>query len=171
MAAADELPSEVVSDVSQPRMALKGRCDAEIAAIRRRMAPMSTNKIAITAATRPCSPRGVPIPIRHDEPEIEAASMNQETLQGIRMAAQMRTAHAARVVQVCEGALDSLAALAHQSASALSTNPAAIAVHRGLGLGSLRLVASPPIRLRNIGANVHGVEIDHRSRSRQPSRR
>jgi len=46
---------------------------------------MSTNKIAITAATRPCSPRGVPIPIRHDEPEIEAASMNQETLQDIRV--------------------------------------------------------------------------------------
>lgn len=64
VAAADELTGDVVSDVSQARMALQGRGDAEIAAIRRRTAPMSTNTVAITAATRPCSPRGVPTPIR-----------------------------------------------------------------------------------------------------------
>ena len=37
----------------------------------------------MTAAARPWSPRGVPMPVRvtHDEAEIEAAGMNQESLQ------------------------------------------------------------------------------------------
>jgi hypothetical protein len=51
------------------------------------------------------------------------------------VATQMRTTHATRVVEVREGALDPLAALAHQSAPASAANPATIAVHRGLGLG------------------------------------
>src|SRR6266480_2121380 len=58
--------------------------------------------------------------LTHHEPEIEATRMNQQSLQDVRVAAQMGAAHAARVVEMREGAFDLLAALAHQSASAWS---------------------------------------------------
>ena len=62
--AADELTANVASDASRPRTAGMSRCDDEIVVSRRRTTPMSTPHVARTAATRPCSPRGVPIPIR-----------------------------------------------------------------------------------------------------------
>ena len=62
--AADELTANVASDASRPRTAGMSRCDDEIVVSRRRTTPMSTPNVARTAATRPCSPRGVPIPIR-----------------------------------------------------------------------------------------------------------
>ena len=49
-------------DMSQPRMAVMIRWDDEIAVRRRRKTVISTDNVARTAATRPCSPRGVPIP-------------------------------------------------------------------------------------------------------------
>src|SRR5437870_11171935 len=88
--------------------------------------------------------------------------MNQEAFQNIRVAAQMRPTHAPRVIEMREGAFDPLAALAHQAPAASSANPATIAIHRRLGLGLLRPIASPAVRLRHVGADAHGVEVDHR---------
>ena len=59
-----QLTANVASDASRPRTAGMSRCDDEIVVSRRRTTPMSTPNVARTAATRPCSPRGVPIPIR-----------------------------------------------------------------------------------------------------------
>ena len=100
--------------------------------------------------------------VTHDEPEIEATRMNQQTLQDVRVAAQMRAAHPARVVEMREGAFDALAALAHQSASASSANPSSIAIHWRLRFRFLRPVASAPIRLGHIRPDADGVEVDHR---------
>ena len=58
-----ELTNSVVGDVNRLRIAVMCRRDDEIAVSRRRMTPMSTYNVTMTAATRPCSPRGVPIPI------------------------------------------------------------------------------------------------------------
>src|SRR5207244_2023312 len=49
--------------------------------------------------------------LTHDEPKIEAAGMNQQPLEDVLMTTQMRAAHAARVVDVRERALDPLTAL------------------------------------------------------------
>ena len=38
--------------------------------------------------------------VAHDEPEIEAPRMNQQALEDIRVAAQMRAAHPTRVVEM-----------------------------------------------------------------------
>ena len=43
---------------------LLGSNSSSLVVSRRRTTPMSTPNVARTAATRPCSPRGVPIPIR-----------------------------------------------------------------------------------------------------------
>ena len=61
---ADEWTKMAVGDLDRPRMTAMGRCDATIAVSRRRAALMSTNNVARTGARRPCSPRGVPTPIR-----------------------------------------------------------------------------------------------------------
>src|SRR5580704_11464724 len=82
----------------------------------------NTKSASMRVAGRPCSPRGVPRAtadqVAHDEPEIEAAGMNQQALEDIGVAAQMRAAHPPGVVEMCEGAFDSLAPLTHQAPAA-----------------------------------------------------
>ena len=75
--------------------------------------------------------------VAHDEPEIEAARMNQQALEDIGVAAQMRAAHPTGVVEMGEGAFDPLASLTHQAPAARATNPPPIGIHRGLGCGLL----------------------------------
>ena len=70
----------------------------------------------------------------HDEPKIEAARMNQQALEDIGVTAQMRAAHPPGVVEMCEGAFDSLTSLTHQAPAARATNPPPIGIHQGLGL-------------------------------------
>ena len=76
------------------------------------------------------------------------------------MAAQMREPHPARVVEMRKRAFDPFAALAHQAAAAAAPHPATIARHRRLGLGSLRPITSPPVRLGHVGPDAHGVQVD-----------
>jgi hypothetical protein len=75
--------------------------------------------------------------VAHDESEIEAARMNQQTLEDIGVAAQMRAAHPTGVVEMAEGAFDPLALLPHQATTARSTNPPTVGIHRGLNRGLL----------------------------------
>src|SRR5712692_4383192 len=96
--------------------------------------------------------------LTHEEPEIEGTGMNQDALENVRVAAQMRAPHAARVVDMRERAFDQFAASPHQAPSTSSTNPAAIAIHRRLGLGLLRPIASPAVRLGDVGPEAHGLE-------------
>ena len=63
VAAADELTADAIRDVSQSRTAVVSRCDDESTVNRRRTMPKSTKTVAMTAATRPYNPRGVPNPI------------------------------------------------------------------------------------------------------------
>ena len=65
--------------------------------------------------------------VAHDQPEIEAPRMNQQALEDIRVAAQIRAAHPTGVVEMREGAFDPLAPLAHQAPAARSTNPPTLA--------------------------------------------
>ena len=56
--------------------------------------------------------------VAHNEPEVEAPGMNQQALEDIGVAAQMRAAHPTGVVQMREGAFDPLAPLPHQASAA-----------------------------------------------------
>src|ERR1019366_6807315 len=60
--------------------------------------------------------------VAHDESEIEAPRMNQQALEDIGGAAQMRAAHPAGGVKMREGPCDPLAPLTHQATAARSTN-------------------------------------------------
>ena len=63
VAAADELTTIVVAADPQPRLAVMARIDALIKTKPRRVDPRRTQRVAITVASRPWSPRGVPKPI------------------------------------------------------------------------------------------------------------
>ena len=86
--------------------------------------------------------------------------MNQETLQNVGVATQMRAPHATRVIDVREGAFDPFAALAHQAASAWPPYPTAIAIYGRLGPGRVRPIPSPPVRLGHVRPDAHGVQVD-----------
>src|SRR5438132_4171486 len=88
--------------------------------------------------------------LTHDESEIEATDVNQVPFENIRVAAQMRAAHSACVVDVGERAFDRLPASTHQAPSAGAANPAAIAIHRRLGLGGSVRIFSGVTRLTPI---------------------
>ena len=68
--------------------------------------------------------------------------------------------HPARVVEMRKRAFDPCAALAHQAAAASSPHPATIAIHRRPGLGILRPITSPPVRLGHVGPDTPGVQVD-----------
>jgi hypothetical protein len=97
----------------------------------------------------------------HDEPEIEAARMNQQALEDIGVAAQMRAAHPPGVVELREGAFDQLASLTHQARAARATNPPPIGIHRGLGRGRPRPIAATTVRLRDVRPKAYGRQLDH----------
>ena len=100
-------------------------CHAEIVTSQWRVAPMSEESVAITVARAILQParRAATNQVAHDEPEIEAASMNQQALEDIGVAAQMRAAHPTGVIEMREGAFDPLTPLTHQAPAARSTNP------------------------------------------------
>ena len=60
---------------------------------------------------RPCRPLGVPTPTssRSSRPRLKRTRVNQQPLQDVRVTAQVRASHAAGLVQMREGPLDSLA--------------------------------------------------------------
>src|ERR1700680_1875599 len=114
-------------------------CHVDIATSPRRGAPRSIKSVVMTIAGRSFSPRGVRLPIRvaHDKSEIEAPRMNQQTLEDICVAAQIRAAHPTGVVEMREGAFDLLASLTHQAPAARATKPPPIGIHQGTGGGLL----------------------------------
>jgi hypothetical protein len=84
--------------------------------------------VAMTVAGRILQParRAAADQVAHDEPEIEAARMNQQALEDIRVAAQMRAPHPTRVVEMREGAGDSDDSVYHRPVflrAAISAEP------------------------------------------------
>src|ERR1700735_3557237 len=88
--------------------------------------------------------------------------MNQQALEDIGVAAQMRAAHPTGVVEMCEGAFDPLAPLTHQAPAARATNPPPIGIHRALGGGLLGPIAATTVRLPPVRPKVYGRQVDHR---------
>src|SRR5271155_4370734 len=75
--------------------------------------------------------------VAHEQSEIEAPGMNQQALEDIGVAAQIRAAHRTGVVKMGEGAFDPLAPLTHQATAARAPNPAPMAYTGVWAAGSL----------------------------------
>src|SRR5580658_3911774 len=87
--------------------------------------------------------------------------MNQQALEDIGVAAQMRAAHSTGVIEMREGAFDPLAPLTHQAPAARATNPPPIGIHRDLGLRLLRPIAATTVWLRDVSPEAYGLQLDH----------
>src|SRR5262245_49117108 len=87
-----------------------------------------------------------------EESEIEAARVNQQALQNVRVPAEIDTTHPSRLIQMREGPLQAFAAKSQQSQAARATNAPPIAIHRGARRGLLLPVAPPAIGFRDVGS-------------------
>lgn len=84
---------------------------------------------------------------RRPNAELEAADVDQHSLENTFVSAQMRPPHAPGVVERGEGAFDSLAALPHQAGPAAPAHAPTIAIDGRLGRRVLRPAASPTVGL------------------------
>jgi hypothetical protein len=155
---AEELPVVVIGDRKQRTAAISG-CHAEIATSHRRGAPRSTKSAVMKVAGAILQParRAAADQVAHDEPEIEAARMNQQALEDIRVAAQMRATHPTRVVEMREGAFDPRAPLTHQATAARATNPPPIGIYRAQVRGLPGPLAATAVRLRDVRPEAYGL--------------
>ena len=97
--------------------------------------------------------------LTHDEPEIEPTRMNQDALQNVGVAAQVRAPQCAGFVQVRMGSLQVLAAAAQQLLAARAANPPAVAID-GVAQGGLAVpAATAALRFRDIGAQPDAFPI------------
>ena len=101
--------------------------------------------------------------VTHVEPVIESSvRMNREALQDGRRGTKRRGCSprrfAARVIEPRKRAFDRSPTLAHRGHRPASVHEcsATIAVHRRPGLGILRPITSPPVRLGHVGPDTHG---------------
>ena len=98
--------------------------------------------------------------LAHKQAEIEGARVDQQAFEDIAMPAQVRAAHPARVVDVRERPLHVLPASTQPPLTAPAAHPPPIAVHGPLRVRGRRPLAPAPIRLRDVGPDPDGVQID-----------
>ena len=96
------------------------------------MSVQSGMRRARSAVARPCRPRGVPTPNErpHEEAQVEAADVDQQPFQDVRVPAQMRAPHPARLVEMRIRAFQPLAASPLQGVPARAADAPTIRIHR-----------------------------------------
>ena len=94
---------------------------------------------------------------RRPNAQLEAADVDQHSLENIFVTVQMRPPQAPGVVEMGEGAFDSLAGLPLQAAPAHAPT-----IDGRLGRRVLRPAASPTVALGDAGPNAHRAEVHHR---------
>ena len=112
---------------------------------------------ATTTASRPCRLRGVPTPkrVRIKSPEIEAADVDEQPLQDVRVPAQMRAPHPAGLVQMRIRAFQSLARGAAARPARARRGCVDDSRTRRRGPRRLRLPPTPAaVRLGDVGAQI-----------------
>ena len=98
----------------------------------------------------------------HQQSEIEASGVDQQSLSNIGVSAQVYSAHPSCFVEVRERPFEALAAEPQQAQAPRRANPPTIPVHRVAGLGVLRPVPSAAIGLGDVTADADRFEIHER---------
>ena len=68
--------------------------------------------------------------LSHNQAEIKASSVDQQTLEDIGMMPKVSSAHASGLKGVSKATFDQLSALTHQTLTPTVTHPATIGIHR-----------------------------------------
>src|SRR4051812_21917237 len=98
--------------------------------------------------------------LTHEEPEIEAARVDQQPLPNVAVAAEVHASHAAGFIEMGKRSFQAFTAEPQQSLTARASNATPIPVHRVARVGVLLPVPSPPIGFRDVAADAHSFEID-----------
>src|SRR5262245_61346286 len=88
----------------------------------------------------------------HEQAEIEAAGVNQQSLPNVGVAAEVHTTKAAGFIEMGEGPFQALAAEPEQAQAPPTTNAPTITVHRVARFGVLLPVSSAAIGLGDVAA-------------------
>src|SRR5258708_33045976 len=91
-----------------------------------------------------------PDPGPHHQAQVEAGGVNKESLQDVRVTAEVGASHAPGFVKVRERTLDQLASHPVQPLASLTSDASAIGVHGLLSIDVVPPLASSPVRLRHI---------------------
>lgn len=103
---------------------------------------------------RPCRPRLTDAhQLPHQQPEIEAGRVDQQSLENVRMSAEVHAAHSTGLVEMREGPFQALAAEPQQPLAARAANATTIAIDRLARVGILLPVPSPTIGFRDVAAH------------------
>jgi len=100
--------------------------------------------------------------LTYEQPEIEAADVDQQPLANVSVATQEHATHAAGVVEMREGTFETFTAEAQEALAAFAADAAPVAIDGGARLGILLPIPATPIGFRDVTANAHGFEIDQR---------
>lgn len=86
----------------------------------------------------------------HQESEVEAGRMHDQSFEDVLMTSQMRPPHAARLVQARIRPLEQFAAATQEALASCAAHPLTIGVHRRLRIRGLHPVSPPALRFRNV---------------------
>src|SRR3989442_412539 len=106
--------------------------------------------------------RATPEHLPHQDSEIEAARVDQQSFEGVPMPRQVRAAHPAGVVHVSEGPFDILSASTQEPLTAHPAHAPSITIDGTLRFRRRRPVSAATLGLGDVRPHADRVQIDHR---------
>ena len=110
----------------------------------------------------------------HEQPEIQAADLQEQALEDVAVSAQVHAAHPSGCVEMRLGTFEAFTAPTQQPITACAANPSPVGIHRVTGDVLPAPVAPAPVGLRHVAADrqrgvifsngVPGAGLDPQSR-------
>ena len=98
----------------------------------------------------------------HEQPEIDAADLEEQPFQDVGMPAQMDAAHPAGLVEMGVGPFQQFVPLPQQPCPEHAPNPRSVGMHRVPRRGLARPVPPAGIGFRDVTADADDCKPDHR---------
>ena len=105
---------------------------------------------ALEAARRPDAEQ-----LPHEQPEIQAADLQEQALEDVAVSAQVHAAHPSGCVEMRIGTFEAFTAPTQQPLTACAANPSPVGIHRVTGDVLPAPVAPAPVGLRHVAADLH----------------
>ena len=100
--------------------------------------------------------------LAHREPQVEAAAMNQQTLQDVVVSPQVRASHPAGLIEVGKRSLGEFRPSPPQASPAGASETAAIPMDGRVRIRRVRPIAPATVGFRNVRPQAHRSQVYHR---------
>ena len=105
---------------------------------------------ALEAARRPDAEQ-----LPHEQPEIQAADLQEQALEDVAVSAQVHAAHPSGCVEMRIGTFEAFTAPTRHPLTACARNPSPVGIYRVTGDVLPAPVAPAPVGLRHVAADLH----------------